>query len=769
MSASSIGRSSDEAFTTATLANTAPASLRSSQLAVTAGDERAIEGAITCDPIMVALMRTARESGERSARRLAIAACRPSTTAPELEELVRGVRVDALVSQADYHRVASTLHDRLDGVDGVAKRLSDELLALRLAAQVKRLDAQRALLLLQRVLDVPFLVVKGPVLSSHWYPRDRLRDFNDLDLLVAPADFGHVVEALCAEGAVPRASNWHGFRAHGVAEVPLRLGSTTIDLHWDLVALAEHRSDIRFPTHELFEHAVTVPVGELEVRTLDPVDTLLHLCVNTGLGDAHRLRNLVDVDVVVGSGRVDLGEFAVRSDRLGLGRLCSAVLQRTVSVLGTELPEGFLAELSPSRSWLLANAVIDRAGLWIGGHASVASSRLIAAGRSSAPATAAAFGRATRRAVLERVGHPSLGQVGGDLDWQRLPADGDIDAHRRRYFNYVAGQARRVRRVRCRDADELHRRIGALQPRTTPMLGAALIDGLCRRGARADLFEFGDGTLAAVVVRYRWTLGRVMAYPLLLDAAAARSVADFLQRSSVTELAGLDRDTNPLRAHLPRWRGAVATTSASQPPGFVWADPPDDVRAATQDDLDDLVDAFWRYSPHGYPNKWLLRRRLRRSIDQLVLVVEAGTPPVPAGFGVIDSSTPEYDYWAQVVIVPEHRQEGLSWHLVAAGAAHAASRGVGGLVFVADSNPMTLPDDSTADEAWNFVDLSPPRRFRGEVRIRRLVDATLAFPSRNDGDVAPADIHRTPGGSDALVSERRSQRWWRDHIPGSKP
>ncbi len=527
-------------------------------------------------------MRTAREAGERSARRLVIAACRPSTTALELEELVRDVGVEALVSQADYHRVASTLYDRLDGLDGVAKRLGDELLARRLAAQVRRLDAQRALLLLQRVLDAPFLVVKGPVLSSHWYPRDRLRDFNDLDVLVAPADFGRVFEALCAEGAVPRASNWHGFRAHGVAEVPLRLGSTTIDLHWDLVALAEHRSDIRLPIHELFEQSVTVPVGELEVRTLDPVDTLLHLCVNTGLGDAHRLRNLVDVDVVVGSGRVDLGEFAVRSDRLGLGRLCSAVLQRAVSVLGTELPEGFLAGLSPSRSWLLANAAVDRAGLWSGGHASVASSRLVAAGRSSAPATAAAFGRATRRGVLERVGHPSLGQVGGDLDWQRLPADGDIDAHRRRYFDYVAAQGRRVRRVRCRDADELHRRIGALQPRTTPMLGAAFLDGLSGWRARADLFEYGDGTLAAALVRYRWTIGRITGYPLLLDPNAAPTVGKLLNRSSVTDLAGLDRDTNPLRAYLLRWRGGSATTPASQPPGFVWADPPDNVRRATR-------------------------------------------------------------------------------------------------------------------------------------------------------------------------------------------
>ena len=194
-------------------------------------------------------------------------------------------------------------------------RSIDGLLEMRLRAQAKRLDAKRTLWVLQGALDVPFLVVKGPVLSSYWYADGQVREFSDLDVLVAPADFGRVVDVLFEEGAMPRATNWHGFRRLEVAEIPLALGATTIDLHWDLVALGEDRRDIRLPVHELFDDSVEVQVGERDVRTLCPVDTLLHLCVNAGLDGAHRLRSLIDVDTVVRSGRVDLDEFAARAGR----------------------------------------------------------------------------------------------------------------------------------------------------------------------------------------------------------------------------------------------------------------------------------------------------------------------------------------------------------------------------------------------------------------------------------------------------------------------
>ncbi len=257
------------------------------------------------------------------------------------------------------------------------------------------------------------------------------------------------------------------------------------------------------------------------------------------------------------------------------------------------------------------------------------------------------------------------------------------------------------------------------------------------------------------------------AYPLLLDARAAGVVGEFLQRSGATDLSGMEQDTDPLRPHLPRWRGADVATPAWQPPGFIWEAPGDDVRVATQRDLDDLVDAVWTYSPHAFPNKTLLRRRLKRAIDQLTLVIEAGSPAQPAGFGILDSSTPEYDFWAQLVILPEYRELGLSWRLVAAGAAEAARRGAGGMVCVVDTNPMTLPSDATTGELWNYVTLSPPRRFRGEVRLRRLLDRLLGIRSHRVDTAQP--VMRVPGPGDDRVGNRRTQQWWRRSVEEESP
>ena len=65
-----------------------------------------------------------------------------------------------------------------------------------------------------------------------------------------------------------------------------------------------------------------------------PVDTLVHLCVNTGLDGGRRLRGLIDVDTVLQSGRIDVAELTARSHHTGTGRLCAAVLQRASTVLG---------------------------------------------------------------------------------------------------------------------------------------------------------------------------------------------------------------------------------------------------------------------------------------------------------------------------------------------------------------------------------------------------------------------------------------------------
>ena len=244
-----------------------------------------------------------------------------------------------------------------------------------------------------------------------------------------------------AVGLAPVSENWRGFSTHEVAEVPVAHGRSVVDLHWHLVAMGRSRRHFHLPTGDLIDRAVTVHVGGREVLTLDPADTLVHLCVNVGLDGARRLRGLIDVDTVIRSGRVDVEEFVERAGRARAGRLAAAVLQRSQTLLRTPLPAGLLGRLSPGRAWLLANSVVDHGGaLGRRPSAGVSPGLLLASGRESGAATVASFGRSLWRMMTAAMGRPALTEPGGELDWQRKPPPDRLESHRREYLEWVEQQ-----------------------------------------------------------------------------------------------------------------------------------------------------------------------------------------------------------------------------------------------------------------------------------------------------------------------------------------
>jgi hypothetical protein len=387
------------------------------------------------------IVRTS-DRGQRTVRRLVLAAARTAPDEAELQELLRGVDADELCAFAEHHRVVTLLHRRLSGVPGVPDEARDRLATGALAAQAKRLHAQRTLGVLRAWLDVPFLVMKGQVLAAHWYDDPAMREFNDVDVLVEPRNFERAIVELTAAGFRPLATNWHGFLDHEVGEIPLAFESSVVDLHWSVVAVGTSRRELRLPTKELLGRSESIELNGDQVRTFDSADTLLHLCVNTGLDGARRLRGLVDVDTVVRSGGVDLSVFLERADEAGAARLCSGVLQRARTMLHTPVPSAFLSQLSPTRSWLRVNDLADRRRMASRDpRGGIASGLLLASGRRSGAGTLKAYVRAVAREIATRCGMTGLSGAGGELDWRRVPADGDVDAHRRRYLAWVADAA----------------------------------------------------------------------------------------------------------------------------------------------------------------------------------------------------------------------------------------------------------------------------------------------------------------------------------------
>src|SRR5699024_7504388 len=97
-----------------------------------------------------------------------------------------------------YHRLAPLAHVLLRDTEPVlARRLKsdrDRAITVHLCAtEVLRQFADLT-------ADIPWVVFKGPALSELAHPVPGLREYQDLDLLVAPSDLRHVSERLLDAG-----------------------------------------------------------------------------------------------------------------------------------------------------------------------------------------------------------------------------------------------------------------------------------------------------------------------------------------------------------------------------------------------------------------------------------------------------------------------------------------------------------------------------------------------------------------------------------------
>jgi hypothetical protein len=383
-------------------------------------------------------------------RELLLAAVSLERSDAHVATLVENVDPDTLIRLARRHRVASLLHDRLRGIgDHVSSPLTAQLRLEYLGARASQLHAYRTIAALREAFDIPFLILKGPALAVAWYEDPSLRMYVDVDVLVRRSDFRKALDALTNAGFTHLLPSWDGLFALGMAEVPLDHQACTVDLHWHLIARAQPRREIHLGERALFERARPIKLGSVEVNTLDCEDTLLHLCVNCGLDGARRLQQLVDVDRVTRSGRIDWSAFTDRGCEARAHALCAAVLQRCHDLLGTPLPPGLLERLAPFPGWLQANALINRRGrsdrrLTNG----VTSGLLLASGRAKPITTTRSLMRAVREASRDRV-RRLVPRRGGGLSGK--PSDEDARS-RERYLAWVEDDAARHRRVEATES-----------------------------------------------------------------------------------------------------------------------------------------------------------------------------------------------------------------------------------------------------------------------------------------------------------------------------
>ena len=165
-----------------------------------------------------------------------------------------------LAQHAAWHRVVPFL---AAAVRSSGVTVSEEALASLARTHATRTAAHlRVLADLDRVgaclseSSVPFLVVKGPVLSEHLYPSPDLRTYEDLDVLIPPGSFERAVDALQAGGSLLLDRNWALTRADTRGQLHFQLPMGTLaDVHWHLLNRENVRDGFSITTDDLFERS----------------------------------------------------------------------------------------------------------------------------------------------------------------------------------------------------------------------------------------------------------------------------------------------------------------------------------------------------------------------------------------------------------------------------------------------------------------------------------------------------------------------------------
>ncbi len=306
----------------------------------------------------------------------------------------------------------------------------------------------------------------------------------------------------------------------------------------------------------------------------------------------------------------------------------------------------------------------------------------------------------------------------------------------------------------ARDLPALLAFLEPFEPRTTSAIADLLADGLGRYRCRAWTIDI-EGRPAGAVVLHRSGFDRWHARCFVDDPAAARPIADLLDRSPAWSVTGPGTDLAPL-VDLTRRERAVSSMPwvVAEPPVSVTARSETDphVRYAVPADLDALVELYRDFELASETTVWQLRGTLRRILDRRrILVYEQDRRPVAAL--VVSGPTARYMVADGLTVLPEHRSRGFGWTLGARAQGLAKLHGVGITAAIAATNAMSFTAVNLGPASWVVISLGAPHRFKGETRLRRLY--SRIGPRRT---VREAVVLRTDDADVVRRDERRKTK-----------
>lgn len=253
-----------------------------------------------------------------------------------------------VIERADRHRITPLLWRSLNGVcpELIPAEVLKSLRDYSNTVARDNLYRTRELLELLRLLeahDIPALPFKGPCLSMSAYNDLGLRDYGDLDILVRPHDVLRTYTLLKARGYQPvsdpgRPSNGSSF---SVRNKDLLFdssdGRVRVELHW---RLSGRHFDFPINLDVVWASSHRLLLAGKLVRTLEPEDLLLYLCLHGSRHGWERLLWICDVaELIRVETALNWSRIRASARSLGCERMLALGLRLTQDLLGTEFPQ----------------------------------------------------------------------------------------------------------------------------------------------------------------------------------------------------------------------------------------------------------------------------------------------------------------------------------------------------------------------------------------------------------------------------------------------
>jgi hypothetical protein len=282
-----------------------------------------------------------------------------------LSRLLERTTPGIVVALAEYHGVAGLAYDRLRQLEAPPAELMGPLRERYVGGVQSHLRVIWELTRLAPILDgtgARWAVIKGPAVVERLYPAPGLRPYFDLDLLVDPAAFGDVLEALQASGSRLLDRNWLMLRRELWGEVHLLLpGGTPLDLHWDLINM--NRGRMAIDAQGVLDRTVRVDLGGVTVPTLDAADTVVHLAVHAALSGGDKLLWLKDVERAAAILDPPWSSVTERAHEWNVAAPAGLILGRARTTLDAAIPAEVPGQLLGSRATRLVG-LVERISPW---------------------------------------------------------------------------------------------------------------------------------------------------------------------------------------------------------------------------------------------------------------------------------------------------------------------------------------------------------------------------------------------------------------------